>query len=740
VPEDRVPSVVPGLEGGVAAVSAGTYYTCVLTTAGGVECWGWNPLGNLGDGTTMDRVTPVDVVGLTSGVASISAWEWHVCAVLNTGAVRCWGYNYGGALGNDSTTDSTTPVAVQGLTGRAAEVSVGSYHSCALMENGGVECWGAGGVGQVGDGTNTDRHTAVQVTGLTGGAIAIDLGQAHSCALMVTGRVRCWGYNPQGQVGDGTFQDRAVPVDVVGFDPLVDDAAPTISITTPADFATFRLGEHVPADYTCDDGSGSGVATCTGPVLDGEDIDTTYRGTHDFTVNSTDVAGNISALSHRYIVFDLPGSPTNVVAAGGDASASVAWSPPSDDGGSTITGYRVTAAPGGSTVDVGPGTTSTTVTDLANDTEYTFSVAATNAAGPGAASLSNPVTPSAGSSSAAGSVDPDVGGTVATGTVATPDEPVTTAVEVPGGIGGGTVSIQQGAVSQTAPSGYRFLDTLQVDIASTAATDAGHPLRITFTVDAGDLGGETAQTLEVFRTEDGGTTDLVLDCAADPSDVADPDPCIPRSSRVDVDGDARFTVVTSSASDWNVGAPSPVAVQVADGGYSPRSVTTTLGQRVDWTFVGTRLHSVTDSAGLGTKKGPWFDSGKRRTGTYAFRFVAAGTYGYRSNAAGDPSSFSGVVSVPVRSATASPEAGQTFRLTWASSGPPGFVFDVRTRFLPAGARRWGAWVTFRNGASSTSASFVQPTSGTLLVEARLRNVSTGRASGWSPDLTLTVTN
>jgi alpha-tubulin suppressor-like RCC1 family protein len=107
---------VVGLGSGVASVTAGDFHTCAVTTAGGVKCWGYNGNGELGDGTTTNSTTPVDVVGLGSGVASVTATgASHSCAVTTAGAVKCWGYNGYGELGDGTTTNSNTPVDVVGL-------------------------------------------------------------------------------------------------------------------------------------------------------------------------------------------------------------------------------------------------------------------------------------------------------------------------------------------------------------------------------------------------------------------------------------------------------------------------------------------------------------------------------------------------------------------------------------------------------------------------------------------------
>lgn len=204
---------------GARQVAAGDYSTCVLTTAGGVKCWGYNAYGQLGDGTTTDRLTPVDVVGLTSGVTAIAAGDLHACAVTTVGGVKCWGYNGEGRLGDGTTTSRLTPVDVVGLASGVTSISGGVAHTCALTTTGGAKCWGRNYSGQLGDGTTTGQLTPVDVVNLTSGvkAVAANNGNSsHTCALTSTGTAKCWGANGSGQLGDGTTTDRSAPVDVRG--------------------------------------------------------------------------------------------------------------------------------------------------------------------------------------------------------------------------------------------------------------------------------------------------------------------------------------------------------------------------------------------------------------------------------------------------------------------------------------------------------------------------------------------
>jgi alpha-tubulin suppressor-like RCC1 family protein len=198
---------------GVTAVSIGDGSSCALLGNGTVQCWGVNWGGALGDGTTTDSATPVAVVGL-SGVEAISVGAGFSCALLTAGTVRCWGSNQSYVIGDSTVISSSTPVPVAGLS-EVAAISAGQMHICALLKNGTVRCWGYNGQGELGDGTSTSSWTPVPVAGLAD-VVAIDAGQLHTCALLNDGTLRCWGYNGLGELGDGTTTDSSVPVPVAG--------------------------------------------------------------------------------------------------------------------------------------------------------------------------------------------------------------------------------------------------------------------------------------------------------------------------------------------------------------------------------------------------------------------------------------------------------------------------------------------------------------------------------------------
>jgi len=214
--ENRItPVSVSGLESGVAAIAVGDNYTCALLASGGMKCWGVNTFGELGDGTTEDKSTPVDVYGLSSGVAEIAAGS-HTCARLSSGGMKCWGRNAYGQLGDGTTVIRHTPVDVIGVSSDVVAISVGSAYTCALFSSGGVKCWGYNSRGQLGDGTTTNRDTPVHPIGLSIGVAEFSAGPGHSCAILLSGELKCWGWNGYGQLGDGTMTDRYEPVVVSG--------------------------------------------------------------------------------------------------------------------------------------------------------------------------------------------------------------------------------------------------------------------------------------------------------------------------------------------------------------------------------------------------------------------------------------------------------------------------------------------------------------------------------------------
>jgi alpha-tubulin suppressor-like RCC1 family protein len=203
-----------------ARVVAGDEFACALMQDGSVKCWGLGESGQRGDGSfTTFGFTPGDVTGLT-GASQVAAGYGHACALIVDGSIRCWGENREGQLGNGATADPgvAEPVTVTGVTGALA-IATGAYHTCAIMPDRTVACWGRNDQGQLGDGTLTTSSTPVQVVTGSGpltGAAALTAGGAHTCVLLVDADVKCWGENGNGQLGDGTNVLKRHPVRVNG--------------------------------------------------------------------------------------------------------------------------------------------------------------------------------------------------------------------------------------------------------------------------------------------------------------------------------------------------------------------------------------------------------------------------------------------------------------------------------------------------------------------------------------------
>ncbi|WP_080429308.1 RCC1 domain-containing protein [Burkholderia ubonensis] len=215
--QSNIPTDVYGMTSGVAAISPGYYHTCAVTTAGGAKCWGANQYGQLGNNSTTQSLVPVSVSGLTTGVAQVMASEdYHSCALTTAGGVKCWGYNNVGQLGNGTTNQSPVPVDVSGLTSGVSSISIGSNAACVLTSAGGVKCWGSNTAGRLGNGVTTNSSVPVNVTGLSSGVSSVSSRHFNSCAITTAGGLLCWGWNIYGQLGTGNFTDSSVPVSVPG--------------------------------------------------------------------------------------------------------------------------------------------------------------------------------------------------------------------------------------------------------------------------------------------------------------------------------------------------------------------------------------------------------------------------------------------------------------------------------------------------------------------------------------------
>ncbi len=245
----------------LVSLATGLGHSCVIVDGGVVKCWGWNYYGQLGNDSTVDAHTPVAVNGL-GDVRAITASNTSnfTCALMMDGTVKCWGENPHGALGNDSTAESHVPVSVKGLTNVIA-ISAGVTHTCALIDGGTVQCWGANENGQLGNNLKDDSHVPVSVSGLTG-VTMIAAGSGHTCAVVEGGAVKCWGGNGSGQLGNDSTDPSLTPVSVSGLSgvkaiaaygytcAVLDDGTEKCWGQSPNGLGNATLESHVPVGVT----------------------------------------------------------------------------------------------------------------------------------------------------------------------------------------------------------------------------------------------------------------------------------------------------------------------------------------------------------------------------------------------------------------------------------------------------------------------------------------------------------
>ena len=210
------PSPVPvSVLTNVTAIAAGVNFSLALKGDGSVWAWGYNGSGQLGDNSIIDRWTPVQVG--TGGITAIAAGFNHSVAMNSGGTVYTWGDNSKGQLGTGTTTSSSAPViAGSGILAGALAISAGNQFTVALLRNylsSYLWAWGSNSNGQLGDGTNVDRYSPVQVSGLAG-MTAIAAGENHAISLNGDGTVWAWGDNSNGQLGVGTTIPHWTPVQV----------------------------------------------------------------------------------------------------------------------------------------------------------------------------------------------------------------------------------------------------------------------------------------------------------------------------------------------------------------------------------------------------------------------------------------------------------------------------------------------------------------------------------------------
>jgi alpha-tubulin suppressor-like RCC1 family protein len=282
------PFDVAGLNSGVLQMSGGESHTCAVMQSGAMKCWGWNTNGQLGNGEAgidLEEPVPVDVIDLGGNAVQVDAGDGHTCARMSDGTIKCWGKDDYGQLGDPNRTEYHTPFLVPGISD-AIDVAAGGNQTCAIIDptpkerdSGGLKCWGSNFYGELGinaNGSGTSSNSPVDVLGLGSGVVDVSAGDFHTCAVLDTGVVKCWGLNRFGQVGKQS-------TDTCAAEPCSDSAVDTAGITNAVAIAAG-------GEQTCALTAGGGVK-CWGTNYRGQ-LGNGEGGTvDDLSANPVDVVG-----------------------------------------------------------------------------------------------------------------------------------------------------------------------------------------------------------------------------------------------------------------------------------------------------------------------------------------------------------------------------------------------------------------------------------------------------------------
>ena len=383
----------------ISHVTVGAYFACAVTSEGRVACWGWNYFGQLGNGTAVDSLVPVavDTTGVLAGktISHVSAGSSSACAVTSEGKIACWGDNNDGQLGNGTTASSLIPVMVNTtgvLAGKTiSQVTVGAYFACAVNSEGKVSCWGYNYFGQLGNGTSANSNVPVSVN--TSGVLAaktithVSAGSGTVCAATSEGKASCWGYNANGQLGNGTRANSNTPILVNATGVLAGDSVAGVSVGGNSSCAATSKGRVACWGANSAGQLGNGTrADSSVPVA----VDTSGVLAHRDVMSLSTGQGSVYA-----VATSLPSAPTNVVAVAGNGQTSVSFTAPTSSGGSPLRNYEYSTDDGLTWTPRNPQSTQSPaiIAGLVNGTTYKVRLRAVNSAGPGAASMAVSVTP-----------------------------------------------------------------------------------------------------------------------------------------------------------------------------------------------------------------------------------------------------------------------------------------------------------------------------------------------------------
>jgi alpha-tubulin suppressor-like RCC1 family protein len=395
---DSLPAVALGTGRTALQITVGSQHSCALLDNYSVKCWGRGTYGQLGIGSTAtigdgagEMGDSLVAVAFAAGRSArfIAAGSNHTCAILDNASVVCWGRGNSGQLGQGAITNighsglatvATTPAIDFGSGRTALAISAGDAHTCAILDNATIKCWGAGGNGRLGSGATTNLGDGAGEMGISLGIVdvgagrtarAISAGIAHTCAVLDNATVKCWGNGGSGKLG---YENQ-------------DDIGDT-NTEMGLNLAAVALG----AGRTALAISAGGTHTCA--VLDNASLKCWGDGSSG-QLGSNGIAAigagpnemgeslAVVALGSTVNIATEPTAPQSVVAVAGDAQATLSWVAPASNGGLEVTDYVVEYSVQGSGVwslfeDEVSTSLSATVTGLVNDTSYSFRISARN--------------------------------------------------------------------------------------------------------------------------------------------------------------------------------------------------------------------------------------------------------------------------------------------------------------------------------------------------------------------------
>ena len=302
---------------------------CALMADRTVRCWGRNVRGQVGDGTTNSPVTLPRPVSGMNGAVALSLGGYHSCALLQDATVQCWGENDLGQIGAEGLALSSVPLTVSGISG-AAGVFTGFKHSCAVLSNGTVHCWGNNAFGQLGNGTTANSARPVQVQGIVNPR-AVALGAGHTCALMADASVLCWGENDLGEFGAGTATNSLAPVKMHGTGMTWTSSNTAVATVSAAGLVT-AVGRGTATITATDPFGNAGSTTLT--VRQMLTLAVIRQGDGSGTVTSAPAGITCAPACSASFVSD---SPVTMTAAAGADSSFTGWTGCDSVSGATCT-------------------------------------------------------------------------------------------------------------------------------------------------------------------------------------------------------------------------------------------------------------------------------------------------------------------------------------------------------------------------------------------------------------------